>query len=302
MRCSSLSRLTHLLVLVGLTLIGCASPPDLASEKSVVSSTETDQANFKTEAAKDSESAEAVADAVTTPNAPRVRTQLIKTAALALEVEAVDTAIEALTEMLERQRGDVLSLNYEQPDADKVAEFVSLQVRVPQENLESTLKKFSTLGTVTRQTITAEDVSDQLVDLGARLRNLRQAEESVLKILDRTGSISEVLAVQQELQRIRQEIEQIDARRNDLQNRVAYSLIDIELDAIAPIVGTRTPLGEQFEQTWQVATRSLQDFTVVMLRLLLWLLIWSPYWGAVFVGVFLARKWRKKQKQPTNPD
>lgn len=67
------------------------------------------------------------------------------------------------------------------------------------------------MGTVENQMITAEDVSDQLVDVQARLRNLRKSEEMVLKIMERSGSVGDVLKAANELSTIRESIERIDA-------------------------------------------------------------------------------------------
>ncbi|MEM8637710.1 MAG: DUF4349 domain-containing protein [Cyanobacteria bacterium P01_G01_bin.54] len=286
------SRLLGFTLTLGLALASCGGPPEVmteaTSEKAAVA--EADQANFGPEGG---EAGDAPAPDAP-PDAQTVKPQLIKTASLVLEVESVAEAIADLGNILKQQQGDILELSHQQPDNSGGQEFASLQVRVPQARLEATLDAFSELGQVTSETISAQDVSDQLVDLGARLRNLRKAEESLLEILDRAGSMSDVLAVSQELRSVRQEIEQIDARRSDLQNRVAYSTITVQLDALVTTYPDRNPLGRQFGQTWQAATRSLQDFTVGFLRLLLWLLVWSPYWGGLMLLVFLVKKWRKQ--------
>ncbi|MGB0562882.1 MAG: DUF4349 domain-containing protein [Spirulinaceae cyanobacterium] len=296
---SSSPRLLGLTLTLGLALASCGGPPEMtesASEQPTAVA-EADQANMSPEeAAKESESGGASAT-----DARQVKPQLIKTARLELEVESVEEAIAALGQILKQQQGDILELDHQRPQSSGGQEFASLQVRVPQANLEDTLAQFGELGQVTAETISAQDVSDQLVDLGARLRNLRQAEEALLDILDRAGSMSDVLAVSQELRSVRQEIEQIDAQRSDLENRVAYSTITIQLDALVTTYPDRNPLGQQFGQTWRAATRSLQDFTVGFLRFLLWLLIWSPYWGGIVLLVVLAKKWRKRSAMSTSP-
>lgn len=295
----SSSRLATFMFAIAFALASCSAATESAYKAgdSAVSVAEADQANEVNQSSAATEGK--VADSAA-PNSPRVQPQLIKTATLDLDVETVEDTIEELTQILRQQQGDILDLNYEQSDAENMSQFASLQVRVPQANLDATLKKFGALGTIARQNITAEDVSDQLVDLDARLRNLRKAEESILKILDRAGSMNDVLTVSRELRTIRQEIEQIAAQQKNLQNRVAYSTINVQLEAIAPLVSTRDPLGNQFNETWQVATRSLQDFTVFMLRFLLWLLVWSPYWGIILLGIFFGMKWRKRANANDN--
>ncbi|MEM7795857.1 MAG: DUF4349 domain-containing protein, partial [Cyanobacteria bacterium P01_C01_bin.118] len=117
----------------------------------------------------------------------------------------------------------------------------------------------------------------QIVDAKARLRNLRKTEESVLKIMERSGEISQVLEVSRELSRIRAEIEQIDARVKNLQSQVRYSTIDLTLAAAVAPQPIGRPLAETIGTTWRDATQSVGDLTVGLMQVGLWLLAYSPY-------------------------
>lgn len=286
---SAYVRLLPLTLMLGLALGSCSAAPDMATESAAPQSGDL----AAEEAAPDDRGG-----APDSENATARRPQLIRTATIEIEVESVDDAIAQLSTLLQQQRGDILNLSQEKPHRPGRHESAALQLRVPQENLDATLEQLSEFGNITRQEITAQDVSDQLIDLGARLRNLQRAEESLLEILDRAGGMSDVLAVSQELRNVRQEIEQIDAQRTNLQNRVAYSTINLQITAIAPTTNLPSnPLGQQFSQTWQGATRSLRGFTIGLLRLLLWLLVWSPYWGIILLTVILWRKSRSKKSK-----
>ncbi|WP_082172575.1 DUF4349 domain-containing protein [Limnoraphis robusta] len=130
---------------------------------------------------------------------PQKQPQLIKRAQLTLVVQSLDEIMPSVTVLVQRQQGDILRFEDRQSQSGSSRQTAFLELRVPQNKLESTLDALTQLGTVENRMITAEDVSDQLVDTQARLRNLRKSEEMVLKIMERSGSVGEVLQVSNEL-------------------------------------------------------------------------------------------------------
>jgi hypothetical protein len=103
-------------------------------------------------------------------------------------------------------------------------------LRVPSNRLGEALARLRQLGQVVEDTQGAEDVTDQLVDLDARLANARATEQRLTDILkNRTGRLSDVLAVERELARVRLEIERMDAERANIGRRVTYAAIAIEI-------------------------------------------------------------------------
>jgi hypothetical protein len=148
---------------------------------------------------------------------------------------------------------------------------------MPQNQLETTLDKLTQLGTVQSRTITAEDVADQLVDYQARLRNLQKTETTLLEIMERSGSVGDVLKVAQELSNVRQSIEQISAQFKSLQNQVASSTITLKLEADVSTTTPERSLSSQVQETWNISTYSLREFSISLLRLGIWLMVYSPY-------------------------
>ncbi|MEO1350241.1 MAG: DUF4349 domain-containing protein [Cyanobacteria bacterium J06635_15] len=230
-----------------------------------------------------------------TSTVPTVRSVLVKQANLSLTVESVDESLESIAEILVAQRGDLLELHDEQRFTARGAAYVTLRLRVPKDNLETTLTALKALGTLERQSITAEEVSEQLVDLEARLRNLRKSEESLLKIMERSGSIPEVLEVSRELSTVRASIEQIDAQLKALQNRVAYSTIQLQLTPVNAPQSPQAPLPETLGNTWQNAAESVSQLTVGLLKIGLWLLAYSPYFAFVAIALGLGYRLRNRQ-------
>lgn len=204
--------------------------------------------------------------------------QLIKTATLQITVKSIATSLDQVKAIAQQQQGDVLNLRDEIPTDGNSYRTASVQMRVPQAKLETALQAMKALGSFDSQSITAEDVSTQLVDSQARLKNLRKTEATLLEIMGRSGSVSDVLKVAQELSNVRNQVEQITAQLTALQNQVAYSSIQLNLVEVTASVRSQPAVGAQISNTWESATHSFGKFTVDLLQLGIWLMVYSPYW------------------------
>ncbi|MEL6128281.1 MAG: DUF4349 domain-containing protein [Cyanobacteria bacterium J06628_4] len=275
------SSLAILMAVASLASCGAASDFSSKAGAPIDSRAVTESASILTDQEVAQAAATAEADA-SSPGEPPNDTdvtagqpQLIKRAQLSLVVDSIDDSLKSASQLIRAQQGDILDLQDNQIEA--IQRTAYLRIRVPQANLDPLLEALGELGTVQQQGLSAEDVSTQIVDAQARLRNLRKSEESLLKIMERSGEISHVLEVSQELGRVREQIEQIDARVQNLQTQVRYSTIDLTLAAAVAAQPIGRPLGETIGATWRDATQSVGDLTVGLMQVGLWLLAYSPY-------------------------
>ncbi|QMS88653.1 DUF4349 domain-containing protein [Nostoc edaphicum CCNP1411] len=223
----------------------------------------------------------------------RSRPQLIKKAAISLTVNSVDKTVDAVSQIINQQQGDLIGLKQQQPRNDNPRYTATIQLRIPENRLEPTLEQLAKLGTVDSRNITAEDVGDRLVDFQARLTNLQKTEANLQKIMDRAGSVRDVLSVAQELSNVRQTIEQINAQLKSLQNQVAYSTITLNLEAAVSSTSSQPALGLQVQETWNKSTHSLSSFSVGLLKLGIWLIVYSPYLLIFAALVYGFTRWRR---------
>jgi len=103
----------------------------------------------------------------------------------------------------------------------------SIVIRVPAEQFEATVEALADVGTVIDKDITAQDVTEQYEDLALRLRNARALREKLEQLLARAKDVKEVLAVEKELARLREQTELLEGRLNRLKNRVAYATLSV---------------------------------------------------------------------------
>ena len=212
--------------------------------------------------------------------------QLIKKAALSLDVNSIDEAFDQVRQIVAAQQGDILSMN----DFGDRQRRVSFTLRVPQEKLDTALDALTAMGTIRSRSITTEDVSRQLVDIQARLSNARKSEEALRELMERSGEISDVLEVSRELSSVRQKIEQMAAQQKSLETQVRYSTITLTLESAIALVPKQPSVQNQLASSWDAATSSVGSFTTDLLQVGLWLLVYSPYVAVLLCGIAIARK------------
>ncbi len=234
--------------------------------------------------------------------AAQPKTQLIKTASLELRVQNVETTTQKVTAVVTARGGDLLGLQDQVPEDVETRRTATFKFRVPQAALDTALVDLAKLGTVETRSIQAEDVSAQIVDSEARLRNLRKSETVVLGIMERSGSVADVLKVSQELGQIRSQIEQIQAQVQNLKSQVAYSTINLTLRAAIAQNPQGESLGDRLKETWSQSTHAVGETTTNLLRLALWLLVFSPYLVGGAGLVWLIRKGLARPKRPVTPN
>ena len=220
------------------------------------------------------------------------RPQLIKEAQISLGVDSVEESFEQVRMIVTEQQGDVLSM---QDNGDRQRS-VTFTLRVPQERLDATLDALTALGEIRNRSISTKDVSNQLVDLQARLSNARKSEEALQEIMSRSGEIADVLEVSRELSTVRQSIETMAAEQKRVQTQVRYSTVNLSLQSAIAATPNKPGFSTQIANSWNEATDSVGNFTTDLLQLGLWLLVYSPYLTILAVGIVLVNKARQSAR------
>jgi hypothetical protein len=227
------------------------------------------------------------------PNGAQPR-RLARTAAVSLIVPDVARALGALSAIVRASGGDVVKLDDERPATPADRHTADLTLSVPERRFDATLSALSRLGGVRSQTVAAEDLGDQIVDSGARLRNLRRTEGDMLKIMDRSGKIGEVLEVETQLSSVREQIEKLDAESRALNGRVTNATLDVSLEDEAPLAAAEPSAASRLAAAWAAAWRDSRETALALVARGFVLLAFAPYWlvllGAGARGAYLARR------------
>jgi hypothetical protein len=204
---------------------------------------------------------------------------IVRTASLTLLTRDFDKTRAALEEVVRRHCGynGQLTVSSESGSARNL----SATFRVPADQLDAATSEIRQLAHVEQESQGGEEVTEQYVDLAARLSNARRTEQTLLDVLDkRTGKLSEVLEVEQELARVREEIERMQAELKGLQNRVSFSTLQVELHEdykaqieISPSVGRR--MWNALADGVRSAANSLVELALFFLNVGPFLLLWA---------------------------
>src|SRR5580704_16717292 len=153
---------------------------------------------------------------------------IARTVTLSIVVKDFGFSRTALDAILARHHGYAASLNAS--TQQNAARSLQASLRIPAGELNAAVAELKSLGQVEKESQNGEEVTQQHADLVARLKNSRETEQRLQAILlQRTGKISDVLAVEQEIARVRGEIEQMEAEQKGLEHRVAFATVDLNL-------------------------------------------------------------------------
>jgi anti-sigma factor RsiW len=154
---------------------------------------------------------------------------IARTVSLTITVKDFATARAALDAILARHHGYSAQLTVSTPENSPRAFQASL--RIPAPELAPALTELRALGRVQNESQSGEEVTQQHTDLVARLKNYRESEERLQSILrQRTGKVEEVLQVEEEIERVRGEIESMEADQKALEHRVDFASVDLQLN------------------------------------------------------------------------
>ena len=231
--------------------------------------------------------AEAMADSAAAPEPQRI---IIRTGECEIRVDDVEVSRRTVEALLRPDLGEfvaeaAVALDRSRPTA-------TLTVRINAARFDAFMESLAGIGTVRSVAVNAEDATDQVVDLEARLRNERRVESEVLELLaDRPdASLEDIVRVRRELSDVRESIERMDAHRQSLIGRAALSTLRITLIGPAPEGSRADPdqpsfgerMGDALADGWRRCTASAVWAAEFIVSGLLWWVIGAALiWAAV---------------------
>ena len=157
------------------------------------------------------------------PSAPRDDLKIVYTGSLQLVVDDLGASVSRAKAAVLATGGYIGGSNESNTGDRSVA---TVTYRIPATRWDDTIGTLRGLATkVVAEQTEATEVGGQIVDLEARLRNLRASEASLQAIAQATGTVSDLLQVEAQLTKVRGEIEQLDGQRAQLEDQVAYGTL-----------------------------------------------------------------------------
>ncbi len=301
--------ITVLCLILGITLAACGG--GLTGNKSMAPEMDESSADIfpgasggmsalePQSAALEAEQSAANAPMSNQSGQPPVERLVIKNADLSMEVSSVRDAESSIRTRVGELGGYIVRVETSGTDSDQMTARITF--RVPADRFEEALAGVQGLAQkVHSRSVSGDDVTEEFVDLDARLRNLEATRDRLITLLDQATRVEDALQVNSALSDVQGEIEQIRGRMQYLQRSAALSTVNVYLMPVPviPIVsaGSWHPLAVARD-----ALRSLIELGQGLINLAIVLLVWTPVWlPLLLVARWIWKRFRQRVRKTTS--
>src|SRR5437773_6514186 len=179
------------------------------------------------------------ADAATA-SSQAIERKIIRDANLTIEVASPTDSQRKIFSVAESHGGFVVTSEMTQQSSDDKSRpemSVNLVVRVPASQFDKAMEEIRAVASrVIQEKRTGKDVTEEFIDLEARMKNQKALEAQFLEIMKRAGKVEDALEVQRQLADVRTEIEKLEGRKRFLENQASLSTINVTLQTPTEIV------------------------------------------------------------------
>jgi uncharacterized protein DUF4349 len=214
---------------------------------------------------------------------------IVRTGQASIEVDSLESSMAELRRIVQRVGGFVADASVQ--SGRNQLRSATLELKVPASRFDELTEGLEPLGRLQFVNVGAEDVSEEFVDLSARVANGRRLEDRLVELLrTRTGKLQDVLSVERELARVREEIERMEGRLRFLKTSAQLSTLSVNLYEPPPIVAShpgRNVIVEAFKIAWR-------NFVGVMAGAIASLGFVVPVVVLGWGGLIIAKRYRRR--------
>lgn len=218
---------------------------------------------------------------------PTADRHVARTGALSLRCADLNATAEQLRHLAESMSGYVASESLS-TSANPTSGTSRIVLSVPSENLDRFLTEAAKLGELVTRSVTARDVTEQVVDVDARIRTLRESISRIRALMSKAGSVAEIAKVEEELTRRQSELESLLAKQKMLKSQVERASVTVTLLRTGQTDTPQNPLLIGLGQGWD----ALQNSVAALFVLIGGLLPFAVVAGAI--GWPILRRYRRR--------
>lgn len=216
---------------------------------------------------------------------PSKERKLIKNGSIEFEVVYLKKTRAKILKAVKKYNGYV-STDNEYNSSDRKSTVIN--IRVPATNFDALLKDISEgIESFDQKNIRIKDVTEQFLDVEARLKNKKELEKRYLEILKKAKSVKEILEVEKEIGKLREDIEVAEGKLKYLQNQVSFSTLNI---TFYKTISNPTNFGKNISEAFKNGFKNLKTFLIFIIN------IW-PFILLISLVFYLLKRWRNKRKK-----
>lgn len=225
--------------------------------------------------------------------------KILRNAEVSLEVASPEDAQRKITSIAELLGGFVVTSESKQRDTGDPARQelqVSLVVRVPAQQFGSALDQIRATGSrVIQEKVTGQDVTEEFIDLEARIKTQKALELQFLEIMKQANKVVDALEVQRQIADVRTEIEKLEGRKRFLENRASLSTITVNLQTHTAIAVNTSGFGRTVRDA---VADSVNVATTIVLFFVRFFIVMVPIFVLIILPAgLLARYFIRRAKR-----
>jgi hypothetical protein len=202
---------------------------------------------------------------------------------LSLEVQNVSVALEQTRALVIQYGGSITSSD----SGNSFNRYANISALIPRDSFYELIGAVKNIATkVTNENINSNDVTEQFVDIEARLNVMKETEKRFITLLSETANVEEVMSVERELMRLRGEIDSLEGRMKYLSKTTDNSVLNIYMTEEVPIIGS----GWSFFDSLDNSVRAMVSFSKQSADFLIRIIVFLPFLiGAILLVFFIYR-------------
>jgi len=223
-------------------------------------------------------------------NTPKISQKIVKEASLRFETDDLNETYNKIQKAITANTGNILN-DTEGKNYDNISRV--LVIKVPGQNFNRFIDAVSKgVSYFDEKQISAEDVTEQYIDLTSRLKTKKKLEERYLQILQKATKVSEILEIEKQISAIREEIEAKEGQLKYLESRVSESTITIEFYKTIPEKeGVKISYGSKLWSAIESGFYTLSDLLLSLLS------AWPFVILFVVFAYFIRRRLKRRKKE-----
>jgi hypothetical protein len=232
-------------------------------------------------------------DAPPPPNQPAPKKSILRkqiyTATINLEVAKVDEALAKIKTAAEAAKGYVVNSNA-QKSGDGKSGYIA--VKIPPVSLDSFREIIKKFGNVVSDSLEGRDITEEYYDLQTRIKNAQVLEKRLLDLTRKSGRVEDLLAVERELGRVRENIESLQGRIKYYDQLVEMATVNIYLFEPSSAVPEKRGVVYMLKNA---VLGGITLFALSIAGLIALVIIFVPWGAAVYFGYKIYKKYNKKK-------
>ncbi|MGI9055064.1 MAG: DUF4349 domain-containing protein [Pyrinomonadaceae bacterium] len=226
--------------------------------------------------------------------------KIIRNADLKLETNSPEEAQQKITQIAESKNGFVIETNQSSSNAKiTTRDVVNMTIRIPAAKFDEAIAEIRATGSrVIEEIVKGQDVTEEFIDIEARLKTQLALEQQFLEIMKRATTVADALNVQRELAQVRGEIEKIEGRKRFLENQSSLSTIKIGLQTPTSLSANPTGFFYELKESLSTGFNAALKFVLFLVTAAIALL---PFLLFIVLPTYLLLRyfWRKRIRRKT---